>query len=422
MEICQIAGNRVPIYYYPNEALHGFCLCLYLRAGALYEADADNGITHFFEHAVFRSLNRRVNGGLYALTDRLGLAFNACTYRELVQFSISGASEHFAEAAQIIAGLFEPLELSGAEVEMERRRIKAELRESDEQRSLDYFASRIVWKDTTLCRSIMGPRANLDRMGPERLAAAQRDLLTAENCFFYVTGRATADDVAALSRAVSRHELSPARVVRDNMAPRPAEFFQRQGCVAVKNADYTCVRFSFDADVRRYSEPERMLLYDILFAGDSCKVYQELSEKTGYIYDFDACFERYRNLGALSFFYEVQPAHLYDSIDAVVALLRALKRGLTDELELVRARYVDNALLLLDNAEELNWTMAFERHILDEPYPDLAGRRAAFAAVDRARIERMARELFAPQNLVLAVKGDKRRLDVDRLREQTARL
>ena len=91
--------SGIPVYSYLNPHLHKFCLCMYVKGGSMYERKTENGISHFFEHVVIRNINVLMEGGLYQVLDRLGLSFNGCTYKEFIQFSISGASCHFQEAA-----------------------------------------------------------------------------------------------------------------------------------------------------------------------------------------------------------------------------------------------------------------------------------------------------------------------------------
>ncbi|MCI9068303.1 MAG: insulinase family protein, partial [Lachnospiraceae bacterium] len=101
MEQLFMTTAGVPVYSYPNPHLHSFCLCLYVKAGPMYEGKGENGITHFLEHVVIRNVNRLMDGELYQTLDRLGLSLNGATCKEFVHFSVSGASVHFREAARI---------------------------------------------------------------------------------------------------------------------------------------------------------------------------------------------------------------------------------------------------------------------------------------------------------------------------------
>ena len=135
MEQSTIAKNGIPIYFYPNEHLHSFCLCLYIKAGSMYEPDEMNGATHLWEHMLFRKLNRIYQGDFYKALDKMGLVFSASAYKEFVQLRITGASKRFPEAARIMALVFAPNNLSAYEINMEKKRIKAESWKSPEKSS-----------------------------------------------------------------------------------------------------------------------------------------------------------------------------------------------------------------------------------------------------------------------------------------------
>lgn len=414
MEEKRTTASGIPVYAYPNPALHGFCLSLYVRAGSLYETAEQSGETHFIEHMVFRNINHRMNGGLYSLLDRCGLSFNAETYKEFVQFFIVGAKEHFSDAVTVFSHLFDPMVLPRDQIDPERMRIKSEIRESDEGTSLDYFSDNIVWKDTSLARSILGRAGTLDRMGSNFLIDAARRVFSRNNLFFYVTGAVSDADLDRFCSEMTQ-PVSETVPTRDNSAPLPVDFRNRPREIFIKNSNETVVRFSFDFDGQKYSNAELMLLYDILFYGECGKVYRELSDKTGLIYSFDPCLERYRNAGALHLKYEVRPANLCRSVEIVCNILQSLKAGLTDELDYVRPLYLDNGGLLFDSAEEFNWNRAYEVHILGCPYPDHAARRTAFASVSPDRISEVAREIFRTCNLTLALKGNKKQINLKEL-------
>ena len=407
MEEKFVTAAGIPLYAYRNPALHGFCLSLYVRAGAMYEEAERNGETHFVEHMLFRSINRRMDGGLYPLLDRCGLSFNAETYKEFVQFYLVGSSSHFADAVTVFSHLFDPMDLPRSEIDPERQRIKSEIRESNEETSLEYFSDGIVWENTSLARSILGRHKTLDTIGRSALRDAARRVFSPNNLFFYVTGNVTDAQIADFCSALSV-PLENSAPFRDNTAPAPANFQNRPREIFVKSGDETSLRFSFDFDATSCTHAEMMLLYDILFYGECGKIYRELSDRTGLIYSFDPSLERYGNIGVLHLRYEVRPANLVRSVELVCQILCNLKKGLTDELDYVRPLYLDNGGLLLDNAEDLNWNRAYEVHILNCAYPSHEDRKKAFASVSPQRISQLAREIFRPENLTLAIKGNKK--------------
>lgn len=388
----------------------------------MYEGKGENGITHFLEHVVIRNVNRLMDGELYQTLDRLGLSLNGATCKEFVHFSVSGASVHFREAARIFLKLLEPLALSEEEVDTERKRILAEIREYDRGKSLEARTERAVWEGTSLTRTIAGKKKRLKRMGKEELAEFRRTFFDGKNLFFYLTGNCPEEDTSCFLEELENRKFFDGAEERRNLAPVPACFFKRAGKPVVAKGSATEVSFSFDVDVTRYSGAMLNLFYDMLFTGDYCPVYQELSEKTGYIYSYDDQFERYRNIGSLQLSYEVSPDRFYRAFARTMDIFCRLKRD-GGNLEYVRAIYLDNGDIALDDAGDFNWNRAYDCHIVGEDYPDIEAKKRAYGAVRESDMARMAREIFRPENLTVVVKGKKKKLSrkkIGRLMERLA--
>ena len=224
MEQRLITKNGINVYTYKNESSHSFFISLFLRAGSMYEAESESGITHFFEHTAIRNVNKQMNGGLYPLLDETGLEFNASTFSEMVQFYISGASKNFGVAAEVITKLFSPIILSPSEIDTERRRIKAEIRENDDKTSLGTFTNTIVNEGTSLANSILGSIGSVNKITAQRLEEYRKRVFTKDSVFFYVTGNFTDADLSVLSDLISCFELPDGDKNNVNIAPVPAKF------------------------------------------------------------------------------------------------------------------------------------------------------------------------------------------------------
>ena len=421
MEQCVLTKANVPVYACLNPHLHSFCLCLYVKAGPLYEGEGENGITHLFEHAVIRNMDRRMNGGLYPLLDRLGLSLGGATYKEFVQFSMSGAPVHWREAVEIFMGLLEPLCLSEREVSIEKKRVEAEIREYGGAKSLEAKTERQVWKGTSLAMPITGTKKSLKALGLKELVRFRESFFGRENLFFYVTGCPGEEGLSCLTEKLDQREFPAAGVRRENLAPAPEAFFHRAGTPRVFKGKDTEVSISFDVDASRYGDAALNLFFDMIFAGDSCPFYQELSERTGYLYSYGQQLERYKNLGSLQVHYQVSPGKLLDSFKRAVDIFEQLKRRPAD-LSFMRPNDLADGAMILDDADELNWNRAYDCHILEEPYPDLEAKKEAFRQVTEGRMQDMARDIFRTANMTVVVKGDKKQIPKGKLAFQMRRL
>lgn len=413
-ERVRVLANGIPMYSYKNGGINSFYISLFLRAGCMYEREGDVGITHFFEHIAIRNVNALMNGELYSLLDRYGIEFNASTYSDMVQFYVSGAKKNFKIGAEILSRLLSPIVLGPEDIRTEGGRIKAEIRECDERGSLANFTSSIVFEGTSLSRMITGNAATVSRITGSRLEEYRRSVFNKDNLFLYVTGSFDDDDLDTLGTLVGGGELY-CGVANDNTAQVPQSFFCRDGKVHIKNADYTMLRFTFDMDMSKISYAESDILYDTLLGGYNSRFFIEMSEREGLFYDLSGSCDRYKNIGVLSFYYEVKPSQIYAAVEKTLEILRSFVTTPPGEHECMKAGYVDNAYMLYDDARELNFTFAYDNHILNATYSSIEERSAVYSAVTPERIAEIADMLFRPENLTLTVKGRKRSIDTDRI-------
>ena len=409
-ELERITKNGIEVYSYRNPSLHSFQISLFVKAGCLYEDISECGITHFLEHTLIRNVNSLFDMKLYRMLDEYGLEFNASTFSEMVHFYVSGAVKNFTRGASVITSLAKPIVLGREQIDAERRRIKAEIRESDDSSSLATFTNKAVFEGTSLAGSIVGTNKGVDGIGAKRLEEYRRRVFSLGNVFFYVTGGFSDSDLDALCELIGEQDFCEAEK-RENLAPVPTSFFDRDASVLVKNDDFTMVRFTFDLDSRRISAPVSDLLYDMLLTGYNSKLFIEMSENRGYFYDTTGAVERYANIGTFYFAYEVKAQDLYDAVDLTVDILNSVKAPTEAEVGSQKAVYVDNAMMLYDDVRDLNFTFAYDNHITGAGYSDVEARREAYADVDAAAIGEAARELFREKNLTLTLKGNKKKID-----------
>ena len=414
MEEKRIAKNGVEIYTYKNESLHGFFISLFVRAGSVYERGADLGITHFLEHVAIRNVNKLMGGGLYRELDRNGLEFNACTYQDFVQFYVSGSSARFSAGSEILLGLFSPIALSVDEINAERKRIKAEIRESDERNSLTAFSNSIVYAGSTLANPILGTNKTVDGITRRRLEDYRKSIFSAERIFFYVTGSFEDSDIDALCERVG--ELSVPR--GEPLSPSidvPKDFLKRDGGVYIKNADYTMLKFTFDIEPELADRPECDIIYDMLLSGYSSRFFIEMSENRGMFYDINGSLDRFSNLATFTFSYEVKERDIYRAAELSLEILKGFVSGALSESDIIRAPYTTNAYMLFDDAREFNFTYAYENRILGRNYRTVEDRISEYAAVTAESVREVAGRIFRRENLTLTVKGRRTRIDQKRL-------
>ena len=406
--------NGINIYSYRNENAHSFFISMFLRAGSMFEREEDSGITHFLEHVAIRNVNALYNGELYRMLDKYGLEFNASTFAEMVQFYTSGSPKNFSVSARIIASVLAPVILEPSEVAIERDRIKAEIREGDEKNSLAAFSGSVVFEDTSLARSILGTNKTVSRITKARLEKYRKEVMTYGNIFFYVTGNFSDTDIKALAEEIEKYDIREGTANR-NIAPIPRSFGNREPVVHIKNGDFTMLRLTFDIDMSLVSAPALDLIYDMLISGYNSRLFYELSEKRGIFYDINGQLDKYKNIGVFAFSFEIKEEKLYEALELTLEILSDIKSKILREDECMKAAYVDNAPMLLDDSRELNFTFGYGNHIMEQKFKNLDAHIDSYKIVTPEEILQTMKIVFARKNLTVTIKGKKKKIDKSRL-------
>ena len=71
--------------------------------------------------------------------------------------------------------------------------------------------------------------------------------------------------------------------------------------------------------------------------------------------------------------------------------------------------------MLLDDPRDLCFTFAYDNHILGLGYRTIEERRAAYAGITPERLREVAALIFRPENMTVALKGNKKKIDITRL-------
>lgn len=414
MEWKHTCGNGIRVFGEMNEHLHGFCIGIYLLGGSMYEGPDENGITHLFEHCVFRNLKKHYDRDFYELLTRNGLGFNACTYKEFVHFEISGLPMGLPFAAELMERMFQPFDLTQEEYRTEKQRIKAEIREESETTTLSYLLEKMAWQGTTLERTIPGTCGGVERISRRRLADYRERFLVAGNMLVYLTGKIPQEELKRVLAAVERIPAF-AGTVLDNTAPVPLDFGNRPRTVHRKNDSYHYIAMAFDMDNVRFPAGIRDLLYSVLFEGEDALFYQQMSERAALVYGVNSTLEQYRNISKLSFRFEIARKDIPAALRELSRLFRMLRNG-EFSFENALQKQLTKWELMRDDPAALNWSMAYENHILGsvpvEPEKERFGR---YAGITKADLTAAAQAILRPENLTFAVKRNARALNPEEL-------
>ncbi len=405
--------NGINIYSYLNSSLRSFCLSLYIRAGSIFETSSENGISHLFEHIVFRNIKRKYTNFYDELAFH-GVTFQGKTYKEFIQFEISGPSLEFEFGAEVLCSIFDEIELTKLDLEKEKKRIKAEIREEDERSSVDYYFNRLVWKDTEVEKTVLGYCNVLDSVSIKKLNEYRKRCFSKDNFFVYITGNVSERSIDCLKNKAGKLVIFQSENKRTNTVSLNEDFFNRKVKANVSNGYWHYIKMGFDVDAK-LSDGAVDILYSVLFNYDKALVHNYLSEDNPIIYSYDSTHEQYDNVGNIHFKFEVDKTKLEDAVKIIVDLLNDVKAGnFNFESSLKAEMYYKE--MEFDDPSNLNWSGAYYNHILKANLGDPADKyHRRLDGVKKEDVIHVAKEIFQTRNMTVAIKGNKKKINAENI-------
>lgn len=413
-----VLGCGLPVLLVPRRQLHRACVSLYLRVGSRYETSAENGISHFLEHMLYRGTPRHPTAHEQALAfERLGGTLYAATATDHGWMTISLPPETLLEALPLLAEV--ALEPTFSALEVERRIVHEEILESldDDGRPIDAdnLTRALLYGEHPLGFPITGTPTQLDRFDEPMLRAHHARHYKSQNAVLVVAGAfAPKRALATLERAFAPMKKGK-RVKATAVAPAKKNGEPRFRFVE-SDGSQTDLRVAFRApgDHAR-DEPATEALLRVIDDGMATRLYERICDSKGLCYDVSAAFEAYEDDGVFDFAAECQHARTHDVAAEIFAIVRELaEHGPTDrEVDLVRSRARWSTRSMLDDADEL---AAFHGlAALAGVAPTPAERCAELCDVTKEQIRATASRIFHPSRLATVAVGLLSRAEEKRL-------
>lgn len=331
--------NGLRVVVTPLPHLRSATVSVAVGVGSRYESAADNGLSHFLEHMLYRGTPRFPSSfALSRAVESLGGDLDAATAADLTTFTVSLPPTAVPGLLDILVELFsEPL---FERLDVEKRIVREELLETldEDGRSVDPddLSRALLYGDHPLGLNILGSEATLARFTEADLRRHLERHYVAANTVLAVAGPVD-PDVVLRAAAETLGRLRAGSVVAAS-APPPIAPGPRTLHVE-DSGSQTTVRVSFPTfGERDPRSPALSLLSRILDDGMSARLHHELIDERGLAYDVWAGLDLNVDCGVLDVSgtcaHERAPALL----DATLSVLASLSSGHIDDEELEHAR------------------------------------------------------------------------------------
>ena len=381
-------------------------IVLYVGAGSRYESPVEAGISHFVEHMCFKGTPRYpTSKDISEAIEGVGGVMNASTDRELTAYWCKVPVTHFHEALDVLADMVREPIYDADEIEKERQVILEELAMTYDVPSYraELLIDEVMWPDQPLGRDVGGTRDSVSGITRDMMLDYMGRQYTPPNLVVSIAGNIHHDDAieAVESRFLGWAGHSPGNwIPADDGQASPSFGMERRKteqahlCVAVKGLSS--------------SHPDRYaldLLNAILGEGMSSRLFLELREKRGLVYDVHSTVSHLRDCGTFTVYAGTDPKNARTAVGSILDELDRVKSGVPEE-ELHKAReYLKGRLVLRmeDSRSVAAWLGAQE--LLTNRVRTVKQVLSAVDSVTTDDVRRVANDLLVTEKLSTAIVG-----------------
>ena len=386
--------------------LHSVSVVMYARVGSRYETVADNGLSHFLEHMLFRGTARLPDA--YALNhaiEALGGTLYAETGRDYSLYQISLHPETLQPGLELFGEIF--ASPAFADVDVERRIVLEEMHEDHDEDgrlvNIDDLARLEVWPDHPLGYRITGPYENVERFDAEDVRRHFASHYGARNMVLAVSGCVRRDDIiGTLHRAFGG---LPSGAALEVVAP-PETQEKPRFLYVKREGSQTNVQILFRAFPETDPDFPALIAFGrVVDDGMSTRLHTRVVDELGLAYYTSGSLEPFVDAGL----YEIDGACVHKHVPALVREGIAVLAKLRDEppkqeeLDKAARRYRWDLEASFDDPDAMaGWWGGTE--LFFGPL-SVEAKVARVAQVTPADVQRVAQRLLRPERLTVTCVG-----------------
>lgn len=384
-------------------------LGIWVENGSRHESAAQNGLSHFIEHLLFKGTEKRSAADIAEEMDAVGGVLNAFTSKEHTCYYAKVLDDDLPLAIDLLTDIFLHSSFDAEEIERERSVILQEISQAEDTPddyvhdlfNLDFF------KDHPIGRPICGREATVTSFHRAEVLSffkrryhPRRVIVAAAGHFHHeeLAGRIAERLGAApdFSEGAAVHDGQEAPEMGRGVFPHAKDLEQAHLCLGVAGIPQ--------------GHPKRYVAYvlnTLLGGGMSSRLFQEIREKRGKAYSVYSFSSSYKDVGYLGVYAGTSVESTEEVVDLILQEFKKLAAGEVKEEEVQRTRgqLIGSMMLGLESTDSWMSHIARNEIYFGQPVTTEEICRR-IRAVSRDDIVELAGTLLHPERATLTLLGD----------------
>jgi predicted Zn-dependent peptidase len=406
-----VLDNGIRIVSHEMAEHRSVSLGIWVESGSRHETDAQNGISHFIEHLLFKGTERRTAAQIAEEMDAVGGVINAFTSKEHTCYYAKVLDENLPLAIDLLTDIFLHSSFDAEEIERERSVILQEISQAEDTPddyvhdlfSLDFF------KNHPIARPICGREATVTSFQREDFLKFFKSRYRPRRVIVAAAGNFRHDALvkeigARLSAVVDGVDGKQALSLEGETVPQMGSGVFSH----VKSLEQ--VHLCLGVAGIHQAHPQRYVAYvlnTLLGGGMSSRLFQEIREKRGKAYSVYSFSTSYKDVGYLGVYAGTSVESTEEVVELILKELQKLASGeMTDEeLRRTQGQLVGSMMLGLESTD--SWMSHIARNEIyfgKTVTTDEICQR--IRAVSRDEVVELADALFRSNGMTLTLLGN----------------
>lgn len=402
----QRLSNGLRLIQAPIPGTRTATVLIIYKTGSKYENRTTSGLSHFLEHVMFKGTAKRPNAAIISNElDSIGGEYNAFTSKEFTGYYIKADAAKFNRALDIISDMVLNSKFADEEINKERGVIieEANMYDANPMMKIEDVLEQVLYGDTPAGWDTVGFKENIKRWDSKdfkKYFASQYGVNSATLVFAGNLPKDANKLAEKFFTALPRNKWQNKLAVKEKQnAPHLL--------VVNKKIEQTVFSLGVRAFKSGAKEESALKVLGVILGGSmSSRLFAEVREKRGLAYSVRANVELYSDCGYLTAVAGVKNEKLEEALLAVLEEFRKIKTEIIPAAEIKKAKdlIAGRLAIQLEASDDVaNW-YGFQTVLRDEVFsPEVALKK--MRAVSAADLQRVAKLIFQPERLNLAVIG-----------------
>lgn len=349
-------GLRVVTCEMPG--MQSIALGIWIKAGGRYENKQNKGIAHFLEHLIFKGSKKYSCRKIKESIEGVGGSLNGFTSEELTCYFAKLPRRHLDLALDVLSDMVINPQLKQEEIDKERTVIIEEIKMYKDlpQSHVYELLDELLWPKQPLGMSIAGTIESVSAIGRDGLSGFKNKYYNPAGIVISAAGMLGHDELTAKIEKL----FSGFKKTKPNTFAAAKQKQQKpQLSLLVKETEQTHLALGFHGIKREHPLKYAVsILHIILGANMSSRLFNELREKRGLVYEIGSQVKRYSDTGAFIVHAGVDNRKAEEAIPLILKELARIKDKLVTRDEFKRAKdfYLGQLMLALeDTLDQMSW-------------------------------------------------------------------